>query len=452
MNILQVSPSDVGGGAENVALTLFREYRRRGHRSSLVVGAARTHEEGIFELDHDSARSSWARLWLAAAETLSPFEERVRGARRLRRALPLVVGQPNRWLAIRRGHEDFDFPATANLVALAGAAPDVVHAHNLHWAWGAERGYFDLRSLAALSHARPLFLTLHDAWLVSGHCAHSFACERWLTGCGQCPDLTIYPSVARDATAYNWRRKRDIFARSRLRIATPSKWLMDKVERSMLAAGTIDARVIPYGIDTSIFRPGDRASARAALGLPADTPIVLVAANGIRGSAFKDLALMRSAVGIAASSPLLFLAVGEDAPEERHGQACVRFVSHQDPQSLVRYYQAADVYVHAARADTFPLVVLEAMACGTPVVATAVGGIPEQVRDDECGLLVPPGDARAFADALQMLLGDEPRRRAMGGAAAADAAQRFALTRHVTAYLDWYAEALAEDAPRGAGT
>jgi glycosyltransferase involved in cell wall biosynthesis len=79
--------------------------------------------------------------------------------------------------------------------------------------------------------------------------------------------------------------------------------------------------------------------------------------------------------------PLVFVALGEDAPAERIGAAEIRFVPYQkDPAVVARYYQAADIYIHSARADTFPNTVLEALACGTPVVATAVGGIPEQVK------------------------------------------------------------------------
>ena len=63
------------------------------------------------------------------------------------------------------------------------------------------------------------------------------------------------------------------------------------------------------------------------------------------------------------------------------------------------YYQAADIYIHAAKADTFPNVVLEALACGLPVVATAVGGIPEQIDHERTGFLVPPGDAAGMAEA-----------------------------------------------------
>jgi glycosyltransferase involved in cell wall biosynthesis len=105
---------------------------------------------------------------------------------------------------------------------------------------------------------------------------------------------------------------------------------------------------------------------------------------------------------------------------------------------VARYYQAADVYVHAARADTFPNTVLEAQACGTPVVATAVGGIPEQVEDGRSGYLVSAGDAPALAERLTQLLSDTELRGRMGIQAAEAARRRFDLSRQADAYLDWY--------------
>src|SRR5207248_4324578 len=137
------------------------------------------------------------------------------------------------------GREDFHFPGTRRLLTLTAERPDVVHAHNLHG------GYFDLRALPSLSAQVPLILTLHDAWMLSGHCAHSFDCERWRTGCGHCPDLTIFPAIERDATAYNWRRKRSIYSKSKLYISAPSRWLMQRVEDSTLQLGAKECRVIP---------------------------------------------------------------------------------------------------------------------------------------------------------------------------------------------------------------
>lgn len=345
------------------------------------------------------------------------------------------------------------------LLDLPPERPDIVHCHNLHG------GYFDLRALPRLSQQVPTVLTLHDAWLLSGHCAHSFDCERWKTGCGQCPDLTIYPAIKRDATAYNWRRKRDIYAKSRLYVATPSHWLMEKVKQSMLAPAIAEARIIPNGVDISVFRLADKRAVREALGIPQDARMLLFTANGIRRNAWKDYQTLRTAVGMVAErlkdGKVLFIALGENAPPERIGRAVIRFIPYQrDPEVVAAYYQAADVYVHAARADTFPNTVLESLACGTPVVATAVGGIPEQVKslkhgaqslghptygpEEATGVLVSPGDAEAIAEAVVTLLTNETLHKRLAENAAQDAQERFDLPRQVDDYLNWYAEILRQ--------
>ena len=125
---------------------------------------------------------------------------------------------------------------------------------------------------------------------------------------------------------------------------------------------------------------------------------------------------------------VLCIALGEADPPKRIGDVEIRFVPYQkDPQKVARYYQAADLYLHPARADTFPTTILEALACGTPIVASAVGGIPEQVVEGKTGFLVPVGDARTLAGRGLDLLEDEGRRLRMGREAAEDAARRFGL-------------------------
>jgi glycosyltransferase involved in cell wall biosynthesis len=286
-------------------------------------------------------------------------------------------------------------------------------------------------------------LTLHDAWLISGHCAHSFGCDRWKTGCGQCPDLRIEPSIRRDATAYNWKRKKTIYEQSRIYVSTPSQWLMSKIEQSMLMPAVIEARVIPNGVDLSVFHPIDKKVARSVLDIPQDAVVLLFAANNIRQNMWKDYATIRAALAVVAErlqdQSALFIALGEDARGEHIGNIEVRYVPYQsDPVAVAPYYQAADVYVHAAKADTFPNTILEAMACGTPVVATSVGGIPEQIKDGQTGYLTPAGDAQALASRIIELLSDDTHRKNMSLKAAEDARRRFDLQSQVDLYLEWY--------------
>ena len=451
LSILQICTADAGGGGEKQAHDLHQAYGARGQAAWLAVGSKRTADPRVVAMDSNPYRGGWARRWVRLSYWAAPPDDQSKRAAWIRRRIQLM-GQPRRMLEVERGWEDYDFPATWRLLDLVPDRPDVIHAHNLHGS------YFDLRALPWLSRQAPLVLTLHDAWLLSGHCSHSFACERWRIGCGSCPDLTIYPSVNRDGTAFNFRRKRAIYAASRLYVAAPSHWLMDRVRQSMLMDGAVATRVIPHGVNLSVFRPPEgaagRAAARAVLGVPDNARVLLFVASGIRENRWKDYRTLRAAIALVADrlpqTPVLFLALGEDAPPERVGAAEIRFVPYQsEPAKVARYFQAADLYVHAAHADTFPTTVLEALACGVPVVATAVGGIPEQVKPLEPGLggeatgmLTPPGDAESLAAATVTLLADDGLRRRLSVNAAADARRRFDHDRQASDYLAWYGECL----------
>jgi glycosyltransferase involved in cell wall biosynthesis len=423
LSIAQVNARESGGGAERVARQLLGELRARGQRAHLIVGRGAARGEHVYTFPADR-----------------------------RTALAHAAAGPYRILERWRGLETYRYPATRRMLDVLPEPPDIVHLHNLHG------GYFDLRVLPALSRRHCVVMTLHDAWLLSGHCAHSIGCDRWRTGCGSCPDLTLYPAVRRDATDRNWQRKREIFRRSRLHVATPSRWLADRVEASILAPAVADLRVIHNGVELDTFQPGDRQAARAALGLPASGFLLLFVGSTVVTNPFKDFATARAAAGRTAEildQPVTLLVLGGDGPDRREGRLMVRSVPFQEDHSrIARYYQACDLYVHAARADTFPGAVLEALACGRPVVATAVGGIPEQVRSrsgagsregwpaypasEATGELVPPGDAEAMARATAALLAHEIARAQLGMNAARDARRRFDARLTCGAYVDWY--------------
>jgi glycosyltransferase involved in cell wall biosynthesis len=344
---------------------------------------------------------------------------------------------------VARGREDFRYPKTRDVLGLAPHPPDVVHLHNLHG------GYFDLRALPALATAVPLVATLHDAWLLTGHCAHPLDSDKWRSGCGDCPHLDTYPPLRRDGTAYNIRRKSEIYERLQLAAVTPCAWLMVMVDDSVLAPAVTTRRIIPYGVDLDVFHPGVTGEARPA-GIPEGQPLIIFAAQGGRANRFKDFDLLVAALtrlGKASPTPVTAVALGADAPEQQLGLVTLRSVPPVERDEVAAWLRAADVYVHPARADTFPLAILEALACGTPVVATRVGGIPEQVRalgevDDPTGALVDCGDDEALAEALRRLLDDRDLRLRLGESGARDACSRFDAERQVRAYLDLYDEVL----------
>lgn len=454
-HIVQVSTRDVLGGAEKVALDLFQAYRERGHASNLIVGYRRRTDPDILEMPHELTRRSWSRFWWRWHRRLQPHYDRSAWARRWCRWTHNLA-EPKGKADRRRGFEDFHFPGARHLLEIFPSPPDLLHLHNLHG------GYFDLRALPHLCRRLPVFITLHDAWLLSGHCAHSLDCDRWKTGCGICPYPELYPAVLRDETATNWQRKRDILADSSLYVSTPCHWMRERLSESILAPAILESRVIPYGVDLSVFHRGDRERARAALGLPQDSAVLLMVGAGLRRSPWKDFAMLREALdrlgGRVLRRAVCCVALGDEGPTEQIGRIELRFEPFRsDAAEVARFYQAADVYVHAARADTFPNAILEALCCGAPVVGTNVGGIPEQVRalilpgtgrSGMCGpgratgILTPAGDVEALTEAIARLVEDEPLRRGLAENAAEDAARRFPREAEVEAYLDWYGEIL----------
>jgi glycosyltransferase involved in cell wall biosynthesis len=452
LRILQIGTVESGGGAASVALNLARGCRSRGCEAWLAVGRKTSDDPAVFRIPDDRRTVYRLSGYAGIERRLEHMASRRpgRGWGRIARTLRFAT-HPRAWAAWYAGREDFEFPGTFDVLDLAPARPDLVHCHNLHG------GYFDLRALPWLSRQVPTVLTLHDAWTLTGHCAHSFDCDRWRTGCGTCPDLAIEPAIRRDATAANWARKRGIYAASRLYVAAPSAWLLGRVEQSMLAPAVADAVVIPNGVDLSVFHPADKRAARSALNIPPDA-LVLLAAAGPRGQAWRDDKTLRAALDSIAERmrghPLTLVALGGPAGAFRDLRIDVREVQYQiDPAVVARHLQAADVYVHSARAATFPTAIIEALACGTPVVAASVGGIPEQIVsvgtaalrsgipervDGSTSVLVPAGVPDAMADAVVALLECGELRQRLGDQAARDARRRFDVNRQVERYLAWY--------------
>jgi glycosyltransferase involved in cell wall biosynthesis len=441
MKILQLSHSERAGGAEKVAYDLFQAYREHGHYSYMAVGHKKTEEEGIFIIPNDAYRHPWTR---AMRNYQKAFLANKQSAAAKLSGWLANLGEITRRYERWQGMEDFHYPASRHLVELIQRRPDIIHAHNLHG------GYFDLRALPNLSKIAPVILTLHDEWAFTGHCAYTFGCDRLELGCGECPHLETFPAIERDATAYNLKRKHEIYSRSQFYLAAPSSWLLHKAVRSILHPGIIEARLIPNGVDLAVFRPKNKIVARNELGLSLDSNVVLFVGNRTRSNPFKDYTAMEEAVKRVATQSngqkITFLCIGEKGEDRHIGSATFRFIEFQiDPVKLASYYQAADVYLHAAKADNAPLVIIEAQACGVPVVATAVGGIPELIENGNTGFLVPQGDSNAMAIRTLEILSNDRLRECMSENAAEMARRCYNLQQQVESYLNWYIEILARN-------
>ncbi|MFC4001741.1 D-inositol-3-phosphate glycosyltransferase [Prauserella oleivorans] len=215
-------------------------------------------------------------------------------------------------------------------------------------------------------------------------------------------------------------------------------------------------RTVSPGVDLERFRPGSKDAARRALGLPADA-VVLAFAGRIQPLKAPDV-LLRAAAELVARQPSLrdrlvvLVAGGPSGTGMEQPQALrelavslgiadlTRFLPPQAADALVNVYRAADVVAVPSHNESFGLVALEAQACGTPVAAAEVGGLPVAVNHGRSGLLVPSHRADDWADALADIA-LRPGRHAELSAGALRHAGRFSWQRTTDALLDAYTEA-----------
>ncbi len=205
----------------------------------------------------------------------------------------------------------------------------------------------------------------------------------------------------------------------------------------LYAAPPAKVSVVPPGVDLRTFTPGAREAARQALGLPVDGPLLLfvgriqplkapdvlvhVAAELIARDPARRARLSvavlggPSGTGLARPHDLEELAAGLGVAD------VVRFLRPVARPTLADWYRAADLVVVPSHTESFGLVAIEAQACGTPVVAADVGGLPTAVGD--AGVLVQGHATKDWADAIEALLGDPERRAALGARGVAHAAQ-----------------------------
>jgi len=228
---------------------------------------------------------------------------------------------------------------------------------------------------------------------------------------------------------------------------------MDQVQQSILSKGIVKSRIIPNGIDLSVFCPEGRQESRAKLGLDNRGFIVLISGSTVREQPLADLEKIRKTLSLVDSKgESLCLILGSNFETHKSGNWIVQSLPYEtDLKVVAGYFKSADVLLHISKADTFPNAILEALASGIPVIASAVGGIPEQVlglttnsRRDATGFLIVANEPQLFAKALESIMSDSTLRLEMGKNARNDALTRFSLEQQVDEYLKFYAEILAE--------
>src|SRR5216117_1349395 len=282
---------------------------------------------------------------------------------------------------------------------------DVVHLHTV-------ADWFDVPTwLESLPRHIGVVISLHDMWHVSGGCFLYRGCDRYANqrhACDSCPILR-WPAdrfMARAAHSRKLRAYRNCGAR----MVANSHWLAEIAGQSPIAKACGEVRVVPPGINTTIFKPQEKNLCRKYLDLPADAFVIVTGGASLTDENKNVPWLLEQLSHLPDLDGIIVLAFGEGAvpvPDRLN----VRFTGGiRDRRDLARLLAAADVFISASLMETYGLTLVEAMACGTPVAAFRVGGIPEAAPDGQVAILCPPQDAAAMIEAITKLR-DSPRLR-----------------------------------------
>lgn len=411
MRIVHFSKYEGKGGAARAAYNSVRAQRAAGADALLCVGAGPGRE---------------------------PFVIAPQGLRRLRsfanfaiERIPFRLAGRSRYDARSLGLAGLDAPSIA-----ASLRADLVVLHNID-------GFVRIEDLPRLPC--PVVWRTHDMWAMCGT-------EHYVEDSE--PFRRESPGGVRDMLSrWTFRRKAKAYAKTAsLTICAPSDWLRDEIAASRLLHGR-EVVTIPNGIDTGAFSPVPRAEARARLGLPADAPLLLFGAAGGLDDPRKGFDLLAAAIGGAAPA---LTALGAELVAVGGGDIGalplpVHMLGHVgDPARLRDAYAAADLVVAPSRLENLSLMVLEALACGTPVIAFDVGGMPDMIQPGSNGWLVPPFDVEAVARALPAGLAASRADPEMRARCRGSVEGRFDLETEASGMLSLF-ERIVADAPRHSG-
>ena len=238
--------------------------------------------------------------------------------------------------------------------------PDMLWIHNIH-------GYYiNYELLFSWIKKRPnmkVYWTLHDCWAFTGHCTHfsMMRCEKWKTGCKNCPQIHEYPkSLFVDNSNKNYTKKKELFTGVKdLTLITPSQWLADLVKDSFLSSYSVE--VHHNKIDETVFKP-TVSDLRMRLGLNKKTIILGVASTWSKRKGLDDLIKLSSML----DDRYVVLIVGLNKKQLKSLPTKIIGMGRtSSTDELVKVYSMADIFVNPSKEETFGLTTLEATSCGT---------------------------------------------------------------------------------------
>jgi len=285
-------------------------------------------------------------------------------------------------------------------------SPDIIVVGNLHGAM------WPLDLLKALQSLKCLVIAyMHDCYLISGRCAYTGNCNLYQTGCNDtCPTWQEYPALEPDKIFDQWQLRREIFCGAAgIPLAANSQWTASMAQKAFQKQAQVDCLYI--GVDEHLFQPIDRAFARKILGIPQDKFIILGGASDInlhrKGGHIYNAVVNR----LQDKSHFVVFGLNPQKTLNAQGTGLIR-----DYRRMPLVYSAADLFLGTSLEEAFGQTFCEASACGVPIVAFNVDGIPEIARHDINARLANETTVDALIDEIEFFMENSDTCRTYGDA------------------------------------
>jgi putative colanic acid biosynthesis glycosyltransferase len=326
--------------------------------------------------------------------------------------------------------------ATHKFIAkIKAIKPDIIHLHNIH-------GYYlnyEILFNFLNNEDIPIVWTLHDCWPITGHCSYFdlIACEKWITGCNNCPQISSYPASFVDNSFFNYELKKSLFQNKNLTLVPVSKWLASIISKSFLKEQK--SVVINNGVNTNIFKPITPSNQVIKKYNPNKKKVILgVASVWENRKGLDDFIRLNSLI----NDNEIIILVGVTTNQIKYLPKNIIGIKRTNSiNELAELYSLADVFVNPTYEDNFPTTNLEAMACGTPVVTYKTGGSPESITADT-GRVAQKGDLNGLYLAISEILSTEDKKTMNN--CVNNARQNYEMHSQFLKYFDLYESILSK--------
>ncbi len=386
MKILHYSNGDLGDGAAKASYRLHQALRHAGLSSKMVV---------LHKLsDDDDVQAVWP---------LPPW------ALKMKRRIPLFEESLYSWPY----PFNYDTAPDVDSAALFSHDPkdvDIICLHDV-------ARLLDIRGIRRIYdyYRRPIVWFLLDEKPYTGGCQYAWECTRYTGRCGCCP---ILPSKREDDRSRTvWLRKSDYLRGLPITFVASTSWSEDRIRQSSLFREHPIAR-ISLPLDSTVFRPFDQRAARELLHVPHDKKVIFAGSNYVnearKGMAYLIEALQRLVPLLDDDGPVrgedVFLLLAGNRTKELAESLpfpCAQLGYLKDDITLALAYQAADVFACPSIQDAGPMMINEAMLCGTPVAAFNSGGAPDWITTMRNGYVAEYKDSDDLARGMYALMSSD---------------------------------------------